>query len=641
MQIKSIILYNTNGERRILNFRSGQVNIITGESRTGKSTIINIVDYCMGRSSFNIPEGPIRQSVEYYAVLFYLNDVELFVAKPKPPGDGRSSNQVYYRIGKDLSIPSIQEIAPFSNDTDLIEVVSKRLGIHSNKAGEDTENRDFEVTVDHTKFYLFQPENYIKNQDALFYRQIEEGLAKHIRTTLPYILGAVEDESLQLSIELRQKQRDLLQLKRTLSESEVATIERATRGKSLLSEAVQVGMIDESQVPTDAAGMLRLIRQIIADWKPDEVSSQSISNQLPALRQKETEIRRLIQEQQEQIVAAQAYIASANGYESEASQQVVRLVSVGLFDDDEQENTCPVCSSKLDQPIASTTSIRNQLQKLDSELNLVGREKPKLDTYLEELNTELKRLQERRKQIQFNIKSVIDEQESADSISDDRIRTARIIGRMSWFLDTNPPEINEITELRRLIESTQREVDLLSERLDSLSVEERLDSILDNIDFEMTTLAKELELEHQYPYKLNPKRLTVTISVPGSPIEMGKNLGSGSNYLGVHLITFLALHKYFIEQGRPVPNFIIFDQPSQVYFPEQTYTDDDGVEQEPEDLQAVIRMFNLFFSYCRNLNPNLQIIILEHAEFEDQEFRDALVEEPWRNGRALIPAHWI
>ena len=148
MQIKSIILYNTNGERRILNFRSGQVNIITGESRTGKSTIINIVDYCMGRSSFNIPEGPIRQSVEYYAVLFYLNDVELFVAKPKPPGDGRSSNQVYYRIGKDLSIPSIQEIAPFSNDTDLIEVVSKRLGIHSNKAGEDTENRDFEVTVD-------------------------------------------------------------------------------------------------------------------------------------------------------------------------------------------------------------------------------------------------------------------------------------------------------------------------------------------------------------------------------------------------------------------------------------------------------------------------------------------------------------
>lgn len=640
MQIKSIILYNEQGETRVLDFQPGSVNIITGESRTGKSTIIDIVDFCMGRSSFNIPEGPIRQSVAFYAVLFYLDELELFIAKPRPVGDGQSSNAVYYKIGRDLSIPDIQEIEPFSTDADLVEVLSRRLGIYPNEAGQDFEDRNFEVNANHTKFYLFQPEDYIKNKHALFYRQIEEGLSKHIRTTLPFILGAVEDESLSLAIELREKQRELAKTKRALSEAEESTIERANRAQALLNEAVQVGLVDDSRIPNDVASSVTMIREIIANWKPDAAPIIESDVRIPSLRQQETEVQQLIYEKQDQIQAVQAYVVSANGYESEAGHQVARLVSIGLFDDEDQ-HTCPVCSSQLDQPVVSTMAIRSQLEKLDAELNLVGREKPKLDQYIDELNIELEQLRERRKQIQYNIRSVINEQEASETISDDRIRIARVIGRMSWFLDTSPPLVNEIVELRKLVERTQREVDELTERLDSLSVEERLDSILDNINLEMTSLARVLQLEHQYPYRLDPRRLTVSISVPGAPIVMGKNLGSGSNFLGVHLITFLALQKYFIEQSRPVPNFIIFDQPSQVYFPGEVYTDNEGNLQQPEDLQAIERMFDLFFEYCRKFHPNLQIIVLEHAMLDNDDFNNALVEEPWRDGRALIPPHWI
>ncbi|MDU2065925.1 MAG: AAA family ATPase, partial [Sporomusaceae bacterium] len=62
-QIKSIALYNKNGEIRKIPFKIGQVNIITGKSNTGKSTIIDIIEYCLGQSDFRIPEGPIRESV--------------------------------------------------------------------------------------------------------------------------------------------------------------------------------------------------------------------------------------------------------------------------------------------------------------------------------------------------------------------------------------------------------------------------------------------------------------------------------------------------------------------------------------------------------------------------------------------------
>ena len=640
MQIKSIVLYNNQGEKRVLEFQLGAVNIITGESRTGKSTIIDIVDFCMGRSSFNIPDGPIRQSVSFYAVLFSLDEIELFIAKPRPVGNGQSSNAVYYKIGRNLTIPDIEEIEPFSTDADLVEILSRRLGIYPNEAGQDFEDRNFEVNANHTKFYLFQPEDYIKNKHALFYRQIEEGLSKHIRTTLPFILGAIEDESLRLGIELREKQRELAKAKRALSEAEESTIDRANRAQALLNEAVQVGIVDKLRIPNDVTSAVSMISEIITNWQPDAVPIIEVDGRIQPLRQQEIEIQQSIYEKQEQIQATQAYVASATGYENEARQQVVRLISIGLFDEDDQ-HICPVCSSHLDKPVVSAMAIHNQLGKLATELNLVGREKPRLDQYIDELNVEFEQLREQRKQIQYNIRSVIDEAEAAERISDDRIRIARVIGRMSWFLETSPLPINEITEIKKLVERIQREVDQLTDRLDLLSVESHLNTILDNINLEMTDLARKLQLEHQYPYKLNPNNLTVSISVPGAPIIMGKNLGSGSNYLGVHLITFLALQKYFIEQLRPVPNFVIFDQPSQVYFPAEAYTDSDGNTQQPEDLQAIERMFNLFFEYCRSLHPNLQIIVLEHAMLDNDDFNNALVEKPWRDGRALIPPHWI
>ena len=45
MQIKSIILYGITGRTRVIDFKLGTVNIVTGKSKTGKSSLINIGDY--------------------------------------------------------------------------------------------------------------------------------------------------------------------------------------------------------------------------------------------------------------------------------------------------------------------------------------------------------------------------------------------------------------------------------------------------------------------------------------------------------------------------------------------------------------------------------------------------------------------
>jgi DNA repair ATPase RecN len=63
LQILKLILYSRGDEIREVAFRTGKLNIITGASKTGKSAIIDIIDYCTGRNECNVAAGVIRNRV--------------------------------------------------------------------------------------------------------------------------------------------------------------------------------------------------------------------------------------------------------------------------------------------------------------------------------------------------------------------------------------------------------------------------------------------------------------------------------------------------------------------------------------------------------------------------------------------------
>lgn len=70
VQLRAIAIYSHEGERREVRFALGCLNIVTGGSKTGKSALLDIVDYCWGRGDeCTIPRGIIRQSVSWFAVL--------------------------------------------------------------------------------------------------------------------------------------------------------------------------------------------------------------------------------------------------------------------------------------------------------------------------------------------------------------------------------------------------------------------------------------------------------------------------------------------------------------------------------------------------------------------------------------------
>lgn len=98
MKIKSIHVYSHDGQRRDLHFKVNGLNVITGRSSTGKSALSEIIEYCMGRSTFNVPEGIIRDKVSWFAVIYQFSQEQILIAKPTPNAGATSCGTVMLRL---------------------------------------------------------------------------------------------------------------------------------------------------------------------------------------------------------------------------------------------------------------------------------------------------------------------------------------------------------------------------------------------------------------------------------------------------------------------------------------------------------------------------------------------------------------
>ena len=183
------------------------------------------------------------------------------------------------------------------------------------------------------------------------------------------------------------------------------------------------------------------------------------------------------------------------------------------------------------------------------------------------------------------------------------------------------------------MEKKNQRIEEIDGLLSEDSIEERKLSIINRLSVEMTKWAKDLQLEHSdYPYRLDMSKVTVVVDRE-RPVPL-QQLGSGSNWLGCHLIALFALHKYFIQNQRPVPQFLFIDQPSQVYFPPET--SDDNV-----DSQEIRIIFGFIQKITSELSPNMQVIVVDHADIKEDYFQESIIEKWWDEGQSLIPPSWI
>lgn len=644
MQILNIFLYNVSGEIRALKFNPGKVNVITGKSDTGKSAIIPIIEYCLGQSDFEVPAGVIRNTVAWFAVLYQINDTQLIVAKPTPLPGVKSQSQVFYKIGSKLSPPPLSEFAFNSNDDAIVNLMSGLLGIGSNETmtGVGKSADAFEATLRHTTYYLFQQNDVIASKHLLFHKQTAvEWAPRTIKSTLPYFLGAIQRDRLQLEGKLYEEKRKLRSKERQLKEIVSVASDRMDRGRSLLAEAQQVGIVPSDFAPPDVNELIEKLKET-QTWLPSELPVLD-ENQAKLIDQEIQDLRKEHKLKQEQIDAVVKFSRDADGYSSEAEHQKLRLEAINIFEKN-IPSKCPICNSDLEDDIPSIDMINQSLHHLSSNLQNVNRERPQLDKYIKDLRKEMETIGTKIEEKRIALKALEIEDERAGQLRDLNDRTARIVGRISFYLEhvelaeETAPLVNEIRNIQSV-------VDHLEGKLDISLVERAQESALNTIRFWMTEWAKKLHLEYSedYTYAFDLDNLTVWADVPGQPVPLAL-MGGGGNILGCHLITLFGLQKYFIKHKSPVPNFIILDQPAQIYFvSEEEYKSIEGKPNElgRSDRGKIAQLFKFLQDVVTELSPNLQLIVLEHVNLGSDDFRNILVEDPWTETSALIPQSWI
>jgi hypothetical protein len=638
-QILEIGLYNRQGERRSIRFKPGAVNVITGGSKTGKSALIDIVDYCLGRSDYIVAHGVIRDTVVWYALMLQTANGKALIARPIPPQGQKTGTEVYFSPDSDDSLPDLAELRPNSTIKALTTILTETAGItpNENVPPQGQSRASVRATIDHTKFYLFLQQNRVSDKNLLFYRQEEPWAQQTIKDTLPYFLGAVGDDQLDRQMKLQRARRDLKLLERRLQDEEAIRGRDNSKALSLFTEAREAGIFPGVSNPSDFDTILAELRRGL-EWRP----SSAIAEPEGSLGQL-TQRRDLLQEQLRQIKreidAAQAFSQDQAGFSREVQEQHHRLSSIGLFGNQvDHADTCPLCSQTLPTPMPKADQINASLSHLDKQMENVNRQRPRLDEYINQKQAQANEIRQQITETKAGIEGVIAQQEAVQALRAEEVAQARVIGRISLFLDS-VRETDVSAELRGQIDQARDRVQELEEGLSGEAGSERLDAALRIIGDQITRWARELQLEHsENPLQFDLKKLTVISYRDAGAIPLPE-MGSGENWVGYHLTALLALHKWFVDKKRPVPHFLMVDQPAQYYFPADIRKESDLAALNNEDREAVRRMFQFLFKVVESLAGKFQVIITEHADLQDDWYQAAVIQR-WRGPEKLIPESW-
>lgn len=636
MQIRELVLYGYNGKVRHLPFALGQVNIITGRSKSGKSVVGDIIDYCLGGDSCNIADGVVRDNVAWYGLLLQFEHERVFVARKNPDKGQQTTGVCYIDIGEKIEAPDNCDFSSNTNVSGIEESLTRRIGISENlnTPPEGQSRLPLAANIRHALYYCFQGQDEIAAKNFLFHHQSDDFITQAIKDTIPYFLGAISEEALALENERSILKRKLTLEKRKLEENRYLMGGGSERAISLIGEARQAGLIDAStQIDYQNYREMYSVLQTAMNWSPSMIGSNSGMDRLTFLQSKLQEIRDEFDEIGISLDNARKFVGETAGYSGEAQHQKMRLESIGLF---EQLNfnpgKCPLCSGTLEQPLPSVEMIKASIVNLDKSIANVTREQPKLRAFISDLEREREKKQEEIKALEAEIDGLYQQESERARLRDINARRGKVVGRISLWVESveNDTESEKQEQIVKRIEDRIKEIDDI---LDRDSVEERKQSALSRIQEDMTKWAKALQLEHSdNPYRLDLNKVTVVVDKPERPVPL-KQLGSGSNWVGVHLIAYFALQRFFVNANRPVPRFLFLDQPSQVYFPSE-------LDEKQIDWNEVNKMYQFIIDRTNELNGKLQVIVVDHADLKEDSFRQFICENWWPIDKNLVPSDW-
>jgi hypothetical protein len=648
-QLLKVILWPRDGkEPRVVNFQPHMVNVISGASKTGKSSVIPIIDYCLGSEKCAIPVGVIREACSWFGVLVDTLEGQKLLAR-REPGGLKASGEMVLLEGPVVEVPVA--ITSKNQNVDYVKAVLNRLSGLSNLQFESGTDERFKSRVSFRDLmaFLFQPQNIVANPDVLFFKADTTEHREKLKTIFPYVLGAISPELLLTRHELDRLSRLLRRKEGELKARQDTGAAWQREGFAWARLAIEYGLLPANTVvPDDWPSTVDLLREALhsdaRSASPTLEAMDVIMKRLTELRAAESKLTMTLNQSRQRLHELRRLDESSDEYRDGLQIQRDRLGLSAWIRDLTAEHPAAV----LEPSEAGRVRVEQLCQALEG-IELRLRSYPRVT---ESLGKETLRQRETVDTVLSHLAAVRSEIRTLEGQSDEvqKVVTrgeeiSRFLGRLQEalrlydFADTSAELHQEISALRVEV---RRLTTLVSEH----EIGRKLENALDTVQEICGRLIPQLDGEWpDAPIRLVIHDLTVRV-VRETRDDYLWEIGSGANWLAYHIALSLALQGYFLRLPQhPVPALLIYDQPSQVYFPARRAGRDMNDELDPtwknEDVVAVRKVFTLFDDIIMKTKGRLQIIVLDHADEEVWGgLKNVHLVEEWR-GKGLVPESWI
>lgn len=647
-QILSLILWpKANHPPRILDFQPGMVNVITGASKTGKSAVIPIIDYCLASGKCSIPVGTIRQACEWFGIVVDTLEGKKLLAR-REPGDAKQTGDMFILEGDDLQIP--ERIEEKNTNADIVK---RRLGELSGLSrlrinpDEDAAYQS-RVSFRDLMAFNFQPQYIVANPLALYFGADTTEHREKLKAIFPYVLGALTPEMITARWEIDRLQRLLRQAETALSSVKKAVRAWQAETSGWLRQALELGLLPRgTTVPEDDADLIiDLLRAAThADTRLSFATLDTIEpslRQLEALQERESTSAMKLSTLRQHLNEVERLVESSRKFGGAIRIQKDRLDIADWLKSRTETVNDPLAAlgdgrEKIDALVQALAGIEIQLRAQPTMSDTFDRERMRIRTDLDTATKELVAVRQEITMLERRSEEV-----TAATYSRDRVE--RFLGRLEQALETfersgdGGAQAAEIERLQGLIDD-QRVI------YSEPQVRRRTDNALLYVARIAATILPKLDGEWpDAPVELVIDDLTVRVVHPDRKDYLWE-IGSGANWLAYHVAVTLALQRFFRElPDHCVPGFLVYDQPSQVYFPagfEKPGREAPG-RTRSQDIDAVRAVFSAIADEVVLAKGQLQAIVLDHAGSDVWgELVGVMPIAEWRDGDALVPDAWL
>lgn len=591
--IKTLKLwFSTHRQPKEYEFYPDKVNVITGDSSTGKSSILQIIDYCMLSENSKIVEDVINENVSWYGLVFNINGKDYALAR-KAPKEGSASFEFFWK----------EFCSKLPDETPIASIGMKRGNIEE-RLDEISGITDRRTIYDSSKLNLhfrqllplsYLSEDIIATMSSYFdFNYLDERLdIDDFKSMLRYVLDS-DDSSLRFLT----KKLHLIDKEISREEKQMANDERNRQRyevnfAKLKEKAIQIGLLNSVEEMHDEKELLRIIDIEIKKIKLLSRSHRKLAK-IEELYQKQIKLKMEVNEfrrLQQEYNRAVKYAKMVKDCMMPMDFLINNLNSQILTDE----------TLQLYQSLQSTFAHLKTKNLIPDRLpDDFDRDKNIKKQQLEDINAEIAKLDELSRQSvnpDILIKYLTLEQD-LKALKKDEAKFKGMVNLQN-LKDESIKLSNEIECLKHLINENvnkmNADIQSFYDDQDGISTSYRGCKVAFNIE----KLQLELKREGNY--------------------GVIKNVGSKSNFMFLHLCFYLGLHQYIssIKGNNAVPSFLIVDQPSIPYYSGQNSKEGNELTNldDARRLTSAFRLIDSFMNQnvCAADDKHFQIILLEHA----------------------------